>query len=212
MSSLAPVHGTWTHPPNGSLVVLPIRSFAGGKTRLATRLSPQERAELLKATATRVVKAADALPIVVMSNDEGVVEWAREQGLLCLSEPGGLDQAAQTALGWATGQGFQRTIVVHGDLPSITSLEAVVSVPGEVQVVIVRGHRDGGTPVLSVPCGVDFRFSYGVGSFDRHLRETSRLGLRSRVVEDRRLATDIDLPQDLVHFRSFNPLGDTRAR
>lgn len=136
----------------------------------------------------------------------------QSRDLLCLSVPGCLDLAAQTALGWVTGQGFRRTIVVHGDLPLITSLEAVVSVPGEVQMVIVGGHRDGGTPVLSVPCGGDFRFSYGVGSFDRRLRETSRLGPRSRVVEGRRLATVIDLPQDLVQFRSFNPLGDTRAR
>jgi 2-phospho-L-lactate guanylyltransferase (CobY/MobA/RfbA family) len=52
--------------------------------------------------------------------------------------------------------------------------------------------------VAVVPAGVGFRFAYGAGSFERHRTEAARLGLPCRIVHDRRLAIDIDLPEDLA--------------
>ena len=65
-------------------------------------------------------------------------------------------------------------------------------------VALVPCHRDDGTPVLSVPTADEFRFAYGPGSFRRHAAEARRLGLAVRVVRDRDLAFDVDLPDDLV--------------
>ena len=49
-----------------------------------------------------------------------------------------------------------------------------------------------------VPAGAGFCFAYGAASFGRHRAEAARLGLRCRIVHDRRLAIDIDLPEDLA--------------
>ena len=43
-------------------------------------------------------------------------------------------------------------------------------------------------------------FAYGPGSFRRHAAEARRLGLGLRVVRDRDLAFDVDLPDDLVEL------------
>ncbi len=61
-------------------------------------------------------------------------------------------------------------------------------------------HRDDGTPVLSVPTAAEFRFAYGPGSFRRHAAEARRLGLGLRVIRDRDLAFDVDVPDDLVEL------------
>ena len=65
-------------------------------------------------------------------------------------------------------------------------------------VALVPCHRDDGTPVLSVPTAGEFRFAYGPDSFRRHAAEARRLGLAVRVVRDRDLAFDVDVPDDLV--------------
>ncbi len=65
-------------------------------------------------------------------------------------------------------------------------------------MAIVPCHRDDGTPVLSVPTDVDFHFAYGPRSFRRHAAEARRLGLGVRVVRDRDLGFDVDVPDDLV--------------
>jgi 2-phospho-L-lactate guanylyltransferase len=57
--------------------------------------------------------------------------------------------------------------------------------------------RDG-TNVIAVPAGGGFRFSYGPGSFERHRAEAARRDLPVVVVEDERLAADVDLPSDLA--------------
>jgi 2-phospho-L-lactate guanylyltransferase len=51
--------------------------------------------------------------------------------------------------------------------------------------------------VASVPTSVDFRFSYGPGSFGRHQDEALRLGLPLHVVWAPLLGWDVDLPADL---------------
>ena len=64
-------------------------------------------------------------------------------------------------------------------------------------MALVPCHRDDGTPVLSVPTAVDFRFAYGPGSFRLHAAEARRLGLGLRVVRDADLGFDVDIPDDL---------------
>ena len=65
-------------------------------------------------------------------------------------------------------------------------------------VTLVPDRRRDGTNVAVVPTGAGFCFAYGAGSFERHRTEAARLGLPCQIVYDRRLALDIDLPEDLA--------------
>ena len=53
------------------------------------------------------------------------------------------------------------------------------------------------SPSASALESEDFRFSYGVLSFERHVAEARRLGFRLRIVPNYRLSADVDLPGDL---------------
>jgi 2-phospho-L-lactate guanylyltransferase len=183
-------------------VAIPIRAFALGKARLAEHLPADARAQLARRWAEQVVGAAGARPTVVVSSDRAVRAWARRLGCALVDDPGSLDAAADAGRLWARARGLTRVVIAHADLPRARSLDGVAR-DGDLPIVaLVPCHRDDGTPVLSVPVTLDFRFAYGPGSFRRHAAEARRLGAALRVVRDRDLAFDVDLPDDLVALDS----------
>jgi 2-phospho-L-lactate guanylyltransferase len=180
-------------------VVIPIRSFDAGKSRLGARLDAARRADLLRAMAENVVAAAGAMPVAVVSNAREVRGWAVALGLTVLDDPGTLDLAAAAGLGWAGTAGFDRVVVAHADLPLATSLAPMAADGGLPVVTAVPCHRDDGTPVLSLPTtATGFVFAYGPGSFRRHAAAARAAGLAFRVRRDSRLGRDVDAPEDLV--------------
>jgi 2-phospho-L-lactate guanylyltransferase len=180
-------------------VVIPIRSFESGKSRLGARLDAGRRAALLQAMAENVVDAAGALPVAVVSDAREVRRWAAALGLSVLDDPGTLDLAAAAGLGWAATGGFDRVVIAHADLPLATTLAPVAADGRRPIVTAVPCHRDDGTPVLSLPVtATGFVFAYGPGSFRRHAAAARAAGLAFRVRRDARLGRDVDAPEDLV--------------
>jgi len=191
-----------------SAVVIPIRSFEAGKSRLGARLDPGRRADLLRAMAENVVAAAGPMPVAVVSGAGEVRRWAGALGLSVIDDPGSLNLAAAAGLGWAGVAGFDRVVIAHADLPLARTL-APVAADGRLPVVTaVPCHRDDGTPVLSLPtAATGFVFAYGPGSFRRHAAAARAAGLAFRVRRDGRLGRDVDAPEDLLGLAL--PLGDT---
>jgi len=180
-------------------VLVPVKSFAEAKLRLAPALDPADRAELARAMATHVVRAAAPLPVAVVCDDAGVATWARDLGALVVWEPErGLNRAVEAGVGRLAADGARRVVVAHADLPRAGPLAWVARFAG---VTLVPDHRDNGTNVICVPGGLGFTFSYGPGSFARHRAEAHRLGLELRVVREPSLSHDVDLPADLAEYR-----------
>jgi len=193
-------------------VVVPIRSFEAGKSRLGARLDPAGRAALLQAMAENVVAAAGAMPVAVVSDAREVRRWAAALGLTVLDDPGTLDLAAAAGLGWAAAGGFDRVVIAHADLPLATSLAPVAADGRRPVVTAVPCHRDDGTPVLSLPTSATgFTFAYGPGSFRRHAAAARAAGLAFRVRRDTRLGRDVDSPEDLLGL-PLPVLGPNRRR
>jgi 2-phospho-L-lactate guanylyltransferase len=175
-------------------VVVPIRSFSGGKARLSSRLDDASRTRFVRALAQRVIDAVRVYPTIVVSSAPEVAAWAEAQEVPWVPDPGGLDAAARAGRARASETGAARVAVVHADLPLIESLDAVGATTG---VTVVPDRFDDGTPVLVVPAHEAFDFSFGPGSFRRHCAEAKRRGLDLRVVRDDALGFDVDRPEDL---------------
>lgn len=175
---------------------MPIKAFSRAKLRLGSTLSPEEREQLARKMASAVVEAAAPLAVTVATDDQEVADWARLRGADVAWTPGlGLNGAVQAGMVHLAGNGFDRATVAHGDLPLASGLEWLGSFPG---ITLVPDRREDGTNVISLPCSGEFRFSYGVGSFQRHYQEALRLGLEVRVLRPPELTLDIDIPDDLV--------------
>lgn len=171
--------------------VVPIRSFVG-LTRLAEALRAEERFALMRRLAERTCAAiAEAgTSVVIVTGDHEVRSWASESGFGLVDEPDppGLDAAAAAGM----AQAEDAWMVVHADLPAIAAedIEAAMSLlPGRS---VLAPSRDGGTSLIasSTPA---FPFSYGVGSFRRHLAAVPDAAVLIRPG----LALDLDRASDL---------------
>jgi 2-phospho-L-lactate guanylyltransferase len=194
----------------GAGVVVPIRAFALGKARLAERLDPEERADLARRFAGRVVAAAGDLPVVVVTSAPEVTAWAGHLDVPTIADPGTLDAAAAAGRAFLADHGCTRVVIAHADLPFARSLAPVAGGGGDPVIAIVPCHRNDGTPVLALPATAPFRFAYGPGSFRRHVDEAHRLGLGVHVVRDPELSFDVDVPADLERLRVANWPGPDR--
>ncbi|MBI4883469.1 MAG: 2-phospho-L-lactate guanylyltransferase [Actinobacteria bacterium] len=178
-------------------VLVPVKAFAAAKARLAVVLSPDQRQALARWTADRVVAAAGELPVFVACDDEEVAKWAADHGATMLWHPGiGLNAAVSRSMEQLRHQGFSHVAVAHGDLPRAGSLADLI-VPDTITLVPDAKHD--GTNVIAVPTSAQFAFSYGAGSFHRHLALAVAGGHRVLVRRDAHLARDIDTPSDLTH-------------
>jgi 2-phospho-L-lactate guanylyltransferase len=186
-------------------VVVPIRTFALANTRLSDALDDVARAALAQRLADAVTRAAEHVPVVIVSSAPEVAEWAGARGLEVAPDPGSLDAAAASGVAALSARGVTRAVVAHADLPFVTSFRGVTRDAGRPVVVLVPDQRDDGTPVLSVPTSTPFAFAYGPGSFRRHLHAARAAGLSVRVVRDSDLAFDVDTVGDLEVLRRRNP-------
>jgi len=174
-----------------------VKAFAQAKVRLAPALDPRARVRLVKAMAAKVIAAAGDVPVSVVCDDAEVGAGAGAQAASVVWAPGrGLNGAVEEGVATLAAQGASRVVVAHADLPLAEDLASVASFAG---VTLVPDRRDDGTNVACVPCGAGFRFSYGPGSFARHIAETTRLDVALRVLREPLLAWDVDVPGDLDH-------------
>lgn len=178
-------------------MLIPVKRFTAAKGRLRGLLTVEQRAELARWLAARVVGAAGALPVFVTCDDDDVAAWAGDVGAEVLWSPGlGLNGAVDAGRTMIAGKGFQHLVIAHSDLPLAHDLDRLVR-PGTVTLV-PDGRRDG-TNVLAVPVDAHVPASYGGGSFRRHLELAMASGCAVEVLDDPRLALDIDNPVDVSH-------------
>lgn len=174
--------------------VIPVKSFALGKGRLASALDPVGRARLGRLLAGHVsatVTSAGLLPLVVTEDPE-VAAWAESAGLATHPDPGrGLNQAARAGVEWALDS-HDPWLVIHSDLPLLISTEIAALVGGlALGRPVIAPSADGGTSAIGWDREVGF--SFGVGSFHHHLAS-----LDDPVIVSRRgLLLDVDSPRDL---------------
>ena len=206
-SAAAEVPGTGaTRDPLGEHAVLvPVKSFAQAKGRLTAALSDADRRALVRRMAEQVLRAAVPLPVAVVCDDPQVARWARAHDAIVLWEPGrGLNGAVHSGVAQLAHMGVSRVVVAHADLPLARDLAGLV---GREGITLVPDRRDDGTNVIVLPTGSGFRFSYGPGSFSRHLAEGRRLGLEVQVLREPSLSYDVDWPSDLPAAGGLAP-GD----
>ena len=188
--------------------VVPIRSFREGKTRLASILTGDQRATLLRKTASRVVCTLAASQIVdtvlVVSPERDVLDWARDMGkrILPLQQSGeqpGLNGAIDAARTWAVDRDADALLSLFADLPLLSTHDIRALVREQAPVVLGSDRRGEGTNAMLLRlggAGEAFRFAFGTNSLERHLAEAARVGVDAQIVRAPGVGFDLDTPSD----------------
>jgi 2-phospho-L-lactate guanylyltransferase len=190
--------------------LVPIKSRAECKGRLAGWLAAAERLEVVREMAGRVVTALREAQLI---DHVAVVSPERDtlptDVLLLDDAGGGLNAALDSARQDLVARGADELVVLPADLPLITA--------ADVDLLVARGRRSGfalatdsrcsGTNALYLARPGVFHFQFGPGSRRKHLDEATRLGLGAEVVRSQGLEFDVDCGEDLVFLRAR---GDAR--
>jgi 2-phospho-L-lactate/phosphoenolpyruvate guanylyltransferase len=187
--------------------LIPVRSIAGAKKRLAGCLDEARREELALAMLEDMLAALSAATrldrIVVVSSDTGLLAHARRCGAEALDE--GPARGLNGAVAWAAaeleGQGVTRLLVIPGDVPLLDPFEidALFEIDaGRYPVVCVPSSSATGTNglVTSPPTRIEFRFEgESLAAYRRECRDKS---VEMLILALDGFAVDVDTPADLA--------------
>ncbi|HZC07343.1 MAG TPA: 2-phospho-L-lactate guanylyltransferase [Ktedonobacterales bacterium] len=193
--------------------VIPLNQLDRAKSRLASALTPAERATLALTLAERTLRAlAEAHTIdriAVVSPDPVALAWAEAHGAIPLRQAvsahgarsGALNAGLAVARDWATEEGANGLLIALGDLPLLTAAEvrrftAMTRLYERVVALAPDRARDGTNLLLARPASLA-PLAYGRGSFARHRRLALRQGVPVLEYDALGAAFDIDTPADL---------------
>ena len=189
----------------GCCALIPIKRRALCKSRLAPQLPADARLALVRSMLEQVIAAALAAPavrqVIVVSPERDTVA----AGVPVLADAGaGLNEALLHAHRTLLEFGCREVLVLPADLPFIR--------PADIDSMVAAGRSSGfaiapdaaqlGTNALYLAGPEPFRFQFGAGSLQAHLREAQRLGRMPQVLQIAGMAFDVDAPADLSRLEA----------
>ena len=185
--------------------IVPVKPLRRGKSRLSEILSEEERTQLnyqLFTHTIEVLKMVDAISdILVVSRDSDVLTEAREMDVRTVTENGTpeLNNALRRATLFSSSFSTEGVLIVPADIPLLT--------PGDVSdflsarkeppmTIIAPDWKREGTNMLFTDPGDLLTFSFGEDSFVKHSELSKSRGAEVIVVENERIALDLDTPED----------------
>lgn len=206
-------------------VVLPLKSLANAKERLATALNTEQRQALCLAMLDDTLSAVRACPKVhdvwLLTADAGL---AQERNTQHIADPGGdLSAAVTHAAHQFEALGYEHLLVLHADLPLLdtNALDTIIDAHHRLRTrdkrcvsIATDLNRQGSNALLCSP-PTAMRFAYGQHSLKAHLDFTRSAAMEAQTLDLAPIATDIDTAEDLDKLRLVlknKPNGITHTR
>jgi 2-phospho-L-lactate guanylyltransferase len=184
-------------------LIVPVKPLFEGKSRLASVLSPAERATLMRHLVRYVLDRAQQTghfsELLVVSRDPEVWALAHLAGAGALREEGhDLNLALEQARGWAVRQQADAILVLPADLPLITrqDINQLVTMAQRQPGVLIAPSQGGGTSALLLRPPDAIPFCFGPESFRLHCQQAQLAGNPLTIYRSDTLAFDVDVPED----------------
>ena len=197
-----------------SWVVIPVKSFKKGKSRLRAFFGRQDlyalNYNLFVQTLETVKNAACFNQSLVVSRDLHAQAVAREYGLEICPEgqPSSLNLAISQAMQWILEHGGGRVLVLPTDLPKLMpeDVQKTKELIPESGVLIVPDHFYRGTNALGMSSPELIDAAYGTNSFHNHSLQAQQKALYLRVYYNQAIMHDLDTEPDLELIRQDHHL------
>ena len=199
-------------------VIVPVKPLRRSKSKLTSILTEDERAilnlKLYENTLNAVRGIGIPHNILVVSKDSSVLSIARMYNAKTLQEDGdsGLNLALKKATQVVKAYSAQSVLILPIDLPLITKddITSVVDVDTSRPVMVIAPDRKmSGTNMLLISPPDLIEYSYGPGSFERHVRQAQSQGAHIEVKKLNTTELDIDSPEDLQLYKKLINFEDS---
>lgn len=185
-------------------IVIPVKGFSAGKSRLSGVLSDRDREALVRRLAERTVRIAQSLPnvdLVAVTPDPVTADILVAMGIRVVQETAGdLNGALAEA---AATLGDRRTIVLPADLPELEP-DDIAAHADAAGVGLSPDRRCSGTNMLSLPAPGAIPFRFGPQSLQVHAREAHAARIGIVWIARPGLAFDLDTPADLLRLKGWS--------
>ena len=201
--------------------IVPVKRFSTAKSRLASVLTPVERAELARLMFEDVL---DILALckeylagqIVVTSDDCVAALASGRGAVVVYDTAdnGINAAVRLAIHYIDRSHDDGVIVVPSDIPQLSLdgiAKAVAAIAAPRRLAVVPATEDGGTNLLACRPADAVPLSFGPRSFDQHWRAAIRAGITPYVLDIPELGLDIDRPENLRAFLLLKSQTRTHA-
>lgn len=184
-------------------ILIPVRPFEEGKTRLATVLGPAERTALNRRFFDHVFgvacQAVGPARCIVVSRSAEIRDLAERAGARAVAETGNDLNAALTQGAGEVPAG-EAVLVLSTDLPGlgVEDVEAMIKAGEGADVVIAPDEAGVGTNALLIKRIGLVPSLYGPNSFAKHSAAAIGKGLTVKSVKRHGLALDIDTSDQLT--------------
>jgi 2-phospho-L-lactate/phosphoenolpyruvate guanylyltransferase len=184
------------------IVLIPCKSLSAGKSRLASCLDAAQRHSLCAYFLTHTIELAIAVAgaervRIVTSDGQAVSVAARFSVPTIADTDRGLNAALTSARNEVAERSLspQRLMILPIDLPYASADAIAAAARSDADVLIASDEAGRGTNLLLLSTSAGgFRFSFGEDSFGAHVRQARDAGLNLQILDDPRLARDIDQP------------------
>jgi 2-phospho-L-lactate guanylyltransferase len=199
----------------GLWAIVPVKPLRRGKSRLSGVLSESERTMLNHLLLENTLKTLTVVPeighVLVVSRDPAALALARSYHARTVQEDdesSDLNTALKRATIVAQMYSAHALLVIPADLPLI-DVEVIrdfvkLAYPAPSVVIAPDRHMEGTNALLMSPLGI-VEYTFGIGSFTRHLEQARKTGVRVEVVNHKSLELDLDLPEDLEQLKKIDP-------
>ena len=188
-----------------AILLIPFKSLATAKQRLAPALNAQQRSEFAEAMLRDVLNAAagvmSRLDVALVTGDPRAQAMARELGFTIIEDDRNESETAaiEMATLWCEHQGYDTTIVIPADIPLIMAndLHRVLDAAPQHGAVFVPAYdRRGSNCILRRPASL-IPLRFGNDSFLPHCEAMKRTGKELVILESPGIGLDVDNPLEL---------------
>jgi 2-phospho-L-lactate/phosphoenolpyruvate guanylyltransferase len=193
--------------PGPIWAVIPVKGFARGKSRLAGVMEDEARAAFARALFTHVVQAVRSSGVIagvlVATDDDDVARAAEALGASVQRDDAGatgsLARVVDAALVAVAARGAAGALVLMADLPHLEARDVreLAGALAGAAVVLVADRHVSHTNALALAPPTCLRTCFGnAESFAAHRAAAAAAGLTARVIDNERIAFDVDHPDD----------------
>lgn len=202
---------------NGNLLI-PFKSLATAKQRLAAALDQRQRSAFAEAMLRDVMTAAAEITaridVTIVTGDSRAQDMAREFGFVVVDDTRNESETAaiEMATAWSESRGYDTTVVIPADIPLITAAElhrVLDAAPGEGAVFVPAYDRRGSNCILRRPASL-IPLRFGNDSFAPHCEAMKRAGKELAILELPGIGLDVDNPHELDLL--LQRAGETHAQ
>jgi 2-phospho-L-lactate guanylyltransferase len=195
-------------PARPTWAIVPAKSLSRGKSRLRAVLDEDERASFARRLLEHVLdvlRACDLDGVLVATDGDDVAELAIARGALVRRDhgAGSLADVIDGALADVASRGARAAVVLMADLPRIEprDVTSLVGALGDCDVALVCDHLGRHTNALALAPPTAIATSFGSDtSFAQHREAACAAGLRVAILDNERIAFDVDGPADFARM------------